>query len=82
MSIRPMRRMHFDRMDVGRLRMHALERSMGRLDRVHQREFAMRDHAMGRHLKLRERAMSRMHDRLDRMHLERPMRMRQHWRTI
>jgi len=69
-------------MDVGRFRMRALERSLGRLDRMHGREFAMRDRAMGRHLELRERAMSRMHDRLDRMRLEGPRMMRRHWRTI
>jgi hypothetical protein len=84
-SFRAMRPMHFDRMDrmdMGRFRMRALERSMARLDRGHGREFAMRDRALGRRMELRERAMERMHGRLDRMRLERPMRMRRHWRTI
>jgi hypothetical protein len=77
--------MHFDRMermDMGRFRMRALERSLGRLDRLHGREFAMRDRVMGRHRELRGRAMDRMHGRLDRMRLERPMMLRRHWRTI
>jgi hypothetical protein len=84
-SFRAMRPMHFDRMermDMGRFRMRALERSLGRLDRLHGREFAMRDRALGRHLERRERTMDWMQGRLDRMRLERPMRMRRHWRTI
>ena len=100
MSLRPMRPMrfnHMERMDMGRFRMRGLERSLGRLDRMHGREFAMRDRALDRHFELRERVMDRMHDRLDRMHdlgrldrlnrmdrfhMERPLRMHRHWRTI
>ena len=96
-SMRPMRFNHMERMDMGRFRMRGLERSMERLNRDFGRGFAMRDRDLGRHMELRERAMDRMHDRLDRMHdlgrldrlnrmdrlhMERPLRLRRHWRTI
>lgn len=104
MSFRPMRPMRFGRMDMGlprqdlgRFRMRALDRSMGRMDlmdRMHQREFAMRDRAMDRGFELRERLMDRMHDRLDRLNdlgrrnrldrfrLERALTTHRRWRTI
>ncbi len=66
----------------GELHRRALERSLERIDRVRERQFALQDRAWRRQLEAHERAMDRVRERMNRVRWSRPFMFRRRLRTI
>ncbi len=77
-----MRSMPGMRMDLGRIRMNAMNRAFERMDRGWERQFGMRDRAWQRQMELRSRALDRVRERLDRLPMRRGMTLRPRYRRI
>jgi hypothetical protein len=61
-----MRAMPGLRMDLGRIRMNAMDRAFERMDRMRGRQFAMQDRFSQRRMELRSRAFDHLRERMDR----------------